>query len=67
MDTIEYDDEYFEGAIQYWHKISSAAFSSFLLENVPKSLNSALDLGCGDGFYGELLKKRASRLVGCDS
>lgn len=67
MDTIEYNDEYFAGAIQYWHKISFPEFSSFLLDNIPASVESALDLGCGDGFYGELLKKRASRLVGCDS
>ena len=67
MDTIEYNDEYFAGAIQYWHKISFPEFSSFLLDNVHAYLESALDLGCGDGFYGGLLKKRASRLVGCDS
>jgi len=67
MNTIEYNGEYFAGAMQYWHKISFPEFSSFFLDNVPESLESVLDLGCGDGFYGELLKKKASRLVGCDS
>lgn len=62
----DYNDDYFSGAIRRWHEISYNDFSSFLLENIPPSIESALDLGCGDGFYGKLLKERASRLVGCD-
>ena len=67
MNEIEYDDQYFAEAIQRWHKISYPTFSLFLLDNIPEFVESALDLGCGDGFYGKLLKRRTTRLVGCDS
>jgi SAM-dependent methyltransferase len=67
VNEIEYEDQYFAEAIKNWHKISYPTFSLFLLDNISEFVESALDLGCGDGFYGKLLKERAFRLVGCDS
>jgi SAM-dependent methyltransferase len=63
-----YDDAYFAGPMAEWHRRSLPTFAVFLAEHTAgRPPGRVLDLGCGTGAYGEVLRPLAEELVGCDA
>jgi 2-polyprenyl-3-methyl-5-hydroxy-6-metoxy-1,4-benzoquinol methylase len=63
-----YDEAYFSGPMAEWHRRSLPTFAAFLAEaTAGRRAGRVLDLGCGGGAYGPVLRPRASELVGCDA
>lgn len=63
-----YDDSYYAGPMAEWHRRSLPTFAAFLdRATAGRPPGRVLDLGCGDGAYGHVLRPRAARLVGCDA
>lgn len=62
-----YDDWYFEGPLATWHRMSLPTFSAFLREvTAGERLHRILDLGCGVGTYGEILRSLGGVVIGCE-
>ncbi len=63
----DYDDQYFDAGIRGWHSTSFKPITELFEKCVgAEPLGDVLDFGCGDGFYGPFLKKRAKELDGVD-
>lgn len=63
----DYDAGYFDGGISGWHATSFRPITDKFDEFVPEPLvGEVLDYGCGDGFYGPFLRRKAAVLDGVD-
>lgn len=63
-----YDDAYFAGPMAEWHRRSLPTFAAFVATaSAGRPPGRVLDLGCGGGAYGPVLRPLASELVGCDA
>jgi 2-polyprenyl-3-methyl-5-hydroxy-6-metoxy-1,4-benzoquinol methylase len=63
-----YAADYFDGPLQAWHALSLPTFAAFLRESVGGSHpQRILDLGCGTGTYGEVLRQLGDVVIGCES
>lgn len=66
-DAPLYDASYFEGPLEVWHRLSLPTFAAFLREAAEKEHpRRILDLGCGVGSYGQLLRNFGGEVIGCD-
>ena len=66
-ETSVYNASYFDGPLAEWHRLSFSTFSAFLHEvGGAKRLHSVLDLGCGIGTYGPVLRTLGDTLIGCE-
>jgi 2-polyprenyl-3-methyl-5-hydroxy-6-metoxy-1,4-benzoquinol methylase len=62
-----YDTSYFDGPLAEWHRLSLPTFAAFLREAIgTQQLRTVLDLGCGVGTYGPILREFGERVVGCE-
>ncbi len=65
---MRYDSGYFDSHISGWHRATFPAISAFALRALGEGdQRRILDLGCGDGIYGPVLRTKASELVGVDA
>ena len=67
QEKYDYSQQYFEKGMLGWHKQSfhliTAAFETAFHD---KKIDSILDFGCGDGFYGSYLKNYSENVDGMD-
>jgi cyclopropane fatty-acyl-phospholipid synthase-like methyltransferase len=64
---MAYEEKYFQSHISGWHAASFPKIKYFLETHLGQSKDlRILDLGCGDGFYGEVLREHACWLAGVD-
>lgn len=64
---FEYSDAYLDKLADNWTRVSYPIISRFLnVELARRPQATALDLGCGNGAYGVLLKKHCAELSGID-
>jgi 2-polyprenyl-3-methyl-5-hydroxy-6-metoxy-1,4-benzoquinol methylase len=67
MKTYDYNKKYFETGMTGWHASSYPKIANRLHRQVgARQFKRGLDVGCGDGFYGKLLKKNTDELWGTD-
>jgi len=63
----DYNKKYFATGMTGWHAASSQIIASSLVKHIgPHQFKKGLDVGCGNGFYGRLLKNYADELSGMD-
>jgi 2-polyprenyl-3-methyl-5-hydroxy-6-metoxy-1,4-benzoquinol methylase len=67
MKDYKYDQKYFDTGMVGWHADSFGKIASRLESHVgARRFKRGLDVGCGDGFYGEVLKRYTDKLWGMD-
>ena len=68
MRHFDYSEEYYEQGIDGFHKDSFPIISRLFAEAIPEPLNlsNILDFGCGNGFYGGLLRGTGANVDGVD-
>jgi SAM-dependent methyltransferase len=65
MAEYNYNAAYFANGMTGWHGASFPVISKCLAEEL-EAVETILDLGCGDGFYGQALAERAHFVDGAD-
>ena len=66
-EKFEYSADYFKGITDTWTKLSFPLISKNLLKSVEgRSIDTALDLGCGFGSYSQILLQHAKTVYGLD-
>ena len=71
MTEYEYSETYFLSLADFWTRRSYPLITSLLdsrlkSESAESKFASALDLGCGNGIYGEVLHRYAKSVTGSD-
>lgn len=67
MNSSVYNAAYFESSLAAWHRLSLPTFAAFLSTAVADTCpQPVLDLGCGVGTYGQILRQYGKAVVGCE-
>ena len=63
-----YEERYQEGYMEDWPEEKKSLVSEFIKQLIPGNAGTALDFGCGNGVFSEVLKKVLPgwEIWGCD-